>query len=360
MIKRVIKYIISIGGGTLGFFIYYVTKNLLQDIRPSYMSKNMFDIGLPTLFIILFAIIFYAVSPYLIRQFQKIANYVQNQILKMPLPELVTSIIAFIVSIVVAYLLSNPISKIPFVGIPLAVLMYIFLGYIGINVGRIRKDEITKFIQTKKINPKEKTNRKNINAMPKILDTSVVIDGRISDIIQTGFIEGKIVVPTFVLDELRYIADSADDLKRVKGRRGLDILNEIQNNANVTVDIDDTKIEDVEEVDIKLLKLAEKINGCVVTNDYNLNKVAQIQNIKILNINELSNAVKPRLVAGEKITLNVVKEGRDSAQGVGYLDDGTMIVVENGRKAVGTTTQVEVSSILQTPAGRMIFARIKK
>ena len=171
--------------------------------------------------------------------------------------------------------------------------------------------------------------------------------------------EGKIVIPTFVLDELRYIADSADDLKRIKGRRGLDILNEIQNNTNVVVEINDMKIDEVEEVDIKLLKLAEKINGCVVTNDYNLNKVAQIQNIKILNINELSNAVKPVLVSGEKITLNIVKEGKESSQGVGYLDDGTMIVVENGRKAVGTTTEVEVSSVLQTQAGRMIFARIK-
>lgn len=360
MIKRVIKYIISIGGATLGFFIYYVTQNLLQDIKPEYISKSVFDIGLPILFIISFAIIFYILSPYIIRQFQKIANYVQNQILKMPLPELITSIIAFIVSIVVAYLLSNPISKIPFIGIPLAVLIYIFLGYIGINVGRIRKDEISKYIQIKKITTKEKTNKKNIGASPKILDTSVIIDGRISDIIKTGFIEGKIVVPTFVLDELRYIADSADDLKRVRGRHGLDMLNEIQNTSKVVVEIDDTKIEDVEEVDIKLLRLAEKINGCVVTNDYNLNKVAQIQNIKILNINELSNAVKPRLVAGEKIILNIVKEGKDSAQGVGYLDDGTMIVVENGRKAVGTTTEVEVSSILQTPAGRMIFARIKK
>lgn len=359
MIRQAIRNLIAIFGATLGIFLYFLTGDMVVKIRPSYIPLTVFNIILPIIFVVLCAFIFYVLAPSMIVQAQKIANYLQNQILKMPLPELITSIIGFVVSIVVAYLLSNPVSKIPYVGIPLAIAIYIFLGYIGINVGRIRKDEIAKYFQIKKIQPKDKS-KKNLSAMPKILDTSVIIDGRIADIIFTGFIEGKIVIPTFVLDELRYIADSADDLKRAKGRRGLDILNEIQSNKNVTVEIDGTRIDEVEEVDIKLLKLAEKINGCVVTNDYNLNKVAQIQNIKILNINELSNAVKPRLVAGEKIELNIVKEGRDSAQGVGYLDDGTMIVVENGRKAVGTTTQVEVSSILQTPAGRMIFARIKK
>ena len=347
MIKKAIKYLIAVVGATFGIIFYILVKDFLKDIRPTNMSLRLFDIALAVIITVLFAIIFYFLAPFIIDKGQKIANYFQGQILKMPLPELITSIVGLVIGIVIAYLLSNPISKIPFAGIPISILLYVFLGYIGMNVGRLRKDE------------KEKSGKKSTGISNKILDTSVIIDGRIAEIISTGFLEGKIVIPTFVLDELRYIADSADDLKRVKGRRGLDILNEIQNNTNVAVEINDMKIDGVEEVDIKLLKLAEKINGCVVTNDYNLNKVAQIQNIKILNINELSNAVKPVLVSGEKITLNIVKEGKEYSQGIGYLDDGTMIVVENGRRAIGTTTEVEVSSVLQTQAGRMIFARIK-
>ena len=358
MIKKAIKYLIAVVGATFGIIFYILVKDFLKDVRPANMSLRLFDIALAVIITVLFAIIFYFLAPFIIDKGQKIANYFQGQILKMPLPELITSIVGLVIGIVIAYLLSNPISKIPFAGIPISILLYVFLGYIGMNVGRLRKDEISKYLQKRPFS-KEKSGKKSTGISNKILDTSVIIDGRIAEIISTGFLEGKIVIPTFVLDELRYIADSADDLKRIKGRRGLDILNEIQNNTNVVVEINDMKIDGVEEVDIKLLKLAEKINGCVVTNDYNLNKVAQIQNIKILNINELSNAVKPVLVSGEKITLNIVKEGKEYSQGIGYLDDGTMIVVENGRRAIGTTTEVEVSSVLQTQAGRMIFARIK-
>ena len=350
MIKKAIKYLIAVVGATFGIIFYILVKDFLKDVRPANMSLRLFDIGLAVIITVLFAIIFYFLAPFIIDKGQKIANYFQGQILKMPLPELITSIVGLVIGIVIAYLLSNPISKIPFAGIPISILLYVFLGYIGMNVGRLRKDEIAKYLQKRPFS-KEKSGKKSTGISNKILDTSVIIDGRIAEIISTGFLEGKIVIPTFVLDELRYIADSADDLKRVKGRRGLDILNEIQNNSNVAVEINDMKIDGVEEVDIKLLKLAEKINGCVVTNDYNLNKVAQIQNIKILNINELSNAVKPVLVSGEKITLNIVKEGKEYSQGIGYLDDGTMIVVENGRRAIGTTTEVEVSSVLQTQAG---------
>ncbi|EHL16628.1 hypothetical protein HMPREF9629_01175 [Peptoanaerobacter stomatis] len=290
---------------------------------------------------------------------QQIANYIQNEVSKIPLPEMITTIFGFIISIVIAYFVTSPIKAIPFVGIPLTIAIYIFLGYIGSNIGRIKKDEIAKYIHSKRISSREKINKKTVNAMPKILDTSVIIDGRIADIIDTGFIEGKVIIPTFVLEELRHIADSADDLKRVKGRRGLDIINEIQNKSNVTVEVNETKFDVEYEVDIKLLKLAEKLGGSVVTNDYNLNKVAQIQNVKVLNVNELSNAVKPQLVSGEQINVQIVKEGKENSQGVAYLDDGTMIVVENGKKFVGSSIEVEVTSVLQTPAGRMIFAKTK-
>ena len=194
---------------------------------------------------------------------------------------------------------------------------------------------------------------------PKVLDTSVIIDGRIADICRTGFIEGKLIIPKFVLNELQHIADSSDDLKRVRGRRGLDILNIIQKELDIEVQITEKDFDDIPEVDSKLLKLAQVMNGKVVTNDYNLNKVAQFQGVEVLNINELANAVKPVAIPGEEMVAQVVKEGKESNQGIAYLDDGTMIVVEGGKKHIGETINVLVTSVLQTSAGRMIFGKPK-
>lgn len=359
MIKKALRCFIALAGGSVGLLIYFLTyNNILSVFKPSYISKLFYDLAMITILFILFGLIFYFASPFIIRKSQQIANYIQNEISNIPLPEMIISVFGFIIGIIIAYILSNPVKEIPFVGIPITIALYIFLGYIGINIGKIKKDEIARYIQSKKIGIKEKNVKKTSSAMPKILDTSVIIDGRIAEIIETGFIEGKLVIPTFVLEELRHIADSSDDLKRVKGRRGLDILNQIQNNKNVVVEINETKFDSEYEVDIKLLKLAEKINAYVVTNDYNLNKVAQIQNVKVLNINELSNAVKPQMIAGEKLNIQIVKEGKENSQGVAYLDDGTMIVVENGKKFIGEYVDTEVTSVLQTPAGRMIFAKV--
>lgn len=191
----------------------------------------------------------------------------------------------------------------------------------------------------------------------KILDTSVIIDGRIADIATTGFVEGTLIVPQFVIGELQYIADSSDTLKRNRGRRGLDILKELQENKRIQVEIYDGDFEDVPEVDIKLIKLAELKNGIVVTNDYNLNKVCEVRNVPVLNINDLANAVKQIVIPGEEMVVTVIKEGKEQNQGVAYLEDGTMVVVEGGRKLISETLPVVVTSVLQTSAGRMIFAR---
>ena len=196
-------------------------------------------------------------------------------------------------------------------------------------------------------------------ARPKVLDTSVIIDGRIADICQTGMLEGQIIVPAFVLAELRHIADSADSLKRNRGRRGLDILNRMQKEQNIPIKVVDTDYEDIAEVDAKLIKLAYDMGGVVVTNDYNLNKVAGVQRVPVFNINELANALKPVVLPGEEMTVNIVKEGKEVGQGVGYLNDGTMIVVDGGRRFVGEDVDVIVTSALQTAAGRLIFAQLK-
>ncbi len=196
------------------------------------------------------------------------------------------------------------------------------------------------------------------NGSSKLLDTSVIIDGRIKDLCATGFIEGPLVVPLFVLNELQIISDSADAMKRNRGRRGLDILKEMQDAKMVTIEIVEDDYDDLQEVDSKLMRLALEKQWKLMTNDFNLNKVARVQGIKVLNLNELANVLKPVLIAGEWIRVQVMKEGKEVQQGVAYLDDGTMIVVEDGRPYVGQEVEVMVTSILQTSAGRMIFARV--
>ena len=194
----------------------------------------------------------------------------------------------------------------------------------------------------------------------KLLDTSVIIDGRIADLCETGFIEGTLVVPQFILLELQHISDSSDGLKRARGRRGLDILNGMQKMTNIKIDIVEDDFPHVKEVDTKLVELAKKIDAKVLTNDLNLNKVAGLQGVKVLNINELCNALKPVVLPGETLRVFVLKEGKEAGQGIAYLDDGTMVVVDHAKRAIGKNVDVLVTSVLQTSAGRMIFTRLKE
>lgn len=240
----------------------------------------------------------------------------------------------------------------------LSVAVYVLFGYLGTTIGVKRWRELS-FSWVKKLqlqNDKSSDGAASI----KVLDTSVIIDGRIFDLCETGFMEGTLVIPNFVLKELRHISDSADALKRNRGRRGLDVLARIQKELDIPVIIDEQDFDDTDEVDVKLLKLAKLRGGCVVTNDYNLNKVADVSGMKVLNINDLANALKPVVLPGEEMLVHIVKEGKEANQGVAYLDDGTMIVVENGRKSIAETVWVMVTSVLQTSAGRMIFAKLKE
>lgn len=193
----------------------------------------------------------------------------------------------------------------------------------------------------------------------RVLDTSVIIDGRIADISETGFLEGNLIVPRFVLDELQHIADSPDSMKRSRGRRGLDVLNRMQRGAGINIEIMDQDFPKLKGVDAKLVALAKKLNAKIVTNDFNLNKVAELQGIKILNVNELANALKPVVLPGETMAVKIIKEGKEQGQGVAYLDDGTMIIVDHAQKHQGANVEVLVTSVLQTTAGRMIFSELK-
>jgi uncharacterized protein YacL len=230
-------------------------------------------------------------------------------------------------------------------------LLIVFLVYMGIVIGT-RKGE---WFEPARIIAAFKDSTKLHQY--KVLDTSVIIDGRIADICETGFLEGTLVVPQFVLRELQQVADSSDSLKRNRGRRGLDILAKIQKMSGVSVQIVETDFPDLREVDLKLIELARRMNGKIVTNDFNLNKVAQLRGVPVLNINELTNSLKPVVLPGEVLRVFVIKEGKEPGQGVAYLDDGTMVVVDQGKKAIGKTIEVTVTSVLQTTAGKMIFCR---
>jgi uncharacterized protein YacL len=237
----------------------------------------------------------------------------------------------------------------------LALVMHVVLTlifcYFGMTLAIRGKDEFNLII------PYVKFTRQDQRDDVTILDTSVIIDGRIIDLCETKFIGGRFIVPRFILRELQQIADSSDSLKRNRGRRGLDILNKMQKNHNMDVKIHEEDFPETHEADAKLVKLAKLLNARVFTNDYNLNKVAELQNVQVLNINELSNALKPVMLPGEEVDVKVVKEGKEHNQGIGYLDDGTMIVVEGGRSLIGQRKKVAVTSVLQTSAGRMIFAK---
>lgn len=194
----------------------------------------------------------------------------------------------------------------------------------------------------------------------KILDTSVIIDGRIADVAEAGFISGDMIIPKFIIKELQYIADSSDSLKRVRGRRGLDVLKRMQKEIpNVNVRITNHDFPNIREADLKLVELASKLQGVIITNDFNLNKVAGLQNVKVMNLNQLSNALKPVVLPGETMRILVVKEGKEDNQGVGYLEDGTMVVVDEAKRYLGNEIEVSVTSVLQTPTGRMIFSKVR-
>ena len=230
-------------------------------------------------------------------------------------------------------------------------LMVVFLGYMGLVIGATKGEwfEPARIIAAFRDSSREQHY--------KILDTSVIIDGRIADICETGFLDGTLVAPQFVLRELQQVADSSDALKRNRGRRGLDVLQKIQKMSNVSVQIVETDFPDIREVDLKLIELARRMSGKIVTNDFNLNKVAQLRGVPVLNINELANSLKPVVLPGETMKVFVIKEGKEAGQGVAYLDDGTMVVVDQAKKALGKTIEVSVTSVLQTTAGKMIFCR---
>ena len=275
--------------------------------------------------------------------------------------EKVALFIGLVSGLLITVLLGELLIPIPKIGWLLTVFVLVVATYLCI-AGTLSMKDTFSFVRDTAADGSYDSHAADVTSTQiKILDTNVIIDGRVADVCRTGFIEGTIYVPGFVLDELQHIADSSDSLKRARGRRGLDILNQMRSELSLLVRSLDTKAEfgPHEEVDSKLVKLAKKLGGAIVTNDFNLNKVAELQGVPVLNINELANALKPVVLPGEEMSVAVIKEGKEMSQGIGYLDDGTMIVIEGARRRIGETLDVVVSSVLQTVAGKMIFAQIK-
>lgn len=361
--SKIFKVLFTLIGALFGIFIV----SLLSDMKfvKGIGSQKVVTV-ISVIIILLFALIFFILSPKAFKSLEDLLAFWERQIQTKSFTEVILGAVGLILGLIIAFLISQPIYKIPipYVGSVISILLYGMLGYLGLNIGMSNKDTFSEkikdltFLAAKRTN-KPKENIKIREGIPKILDTSVIIDGRILDIVKIGFIEGPLVVPVFVLEELQHIADSADALKRNRGRRGLDTVAGIQELKNVEVIIYKGKIEEIPEVDSKLLKLASDLGGKVVTNDYNLNKVAKVQDLDVLNVNELANAVKPLYLPGEEMKILIVKEGKEQNQGLGYLDDGTMIVVENGKDYIGESVYVVVTSALQTSAGKMIFAKLK-
>jgi len=258
-----------------------------------------------------------------------------------------------IVGLVIGALLTYPLSFLYSKITTLPLLVTLACGIIGLALAIIRKEDIIMIFTGI---PKMKLLRGQ-NNIAKILDTSSIVDGRIADICKTGFVEGDMIIPRFVLKELQQVADSQDPLKRSRGRRGLDILNKMRKEKKVNIRIVERDFIEIRDVDAKLIKMAKVMGAKVITNDYNLNKIAELEGVEVLNINELANSLKPYVLPGEELRVQIIREGKESDQGVGYLDDGTMVVVEGGKKYINVVIDTIVTSVLQTPAGRMIFAK---
>lgn len=359
MLRKIVHVFFLITGGTLGFL--YIP-SLLQFFNLTDINWLMS----PYFGLVLGAIIFFILSYFLADYIVGFFKWIEEGLVKIPVVDLFFGTIGLILGLLVAYLINIPLQdmSLMFVSEIIPLFLTIIIGYLGFQVGFRRREE---FMNILNLPRKEKVKKQAADAeeadqdglKPKILDTSVIIDGRIADICQTKFLEGKVIIPQFILEELQHIADSSDVLKRNRGRRGLDILNRIQKELDVKVEIYERDFEEIQEVDSKLVKLAKTINGIVVTNDFNLNKVCDFQGVQVLNINDLANAVKPVVLPGEELVVQVIKDGKEQRQGIAYLDDGTMIVVEDGRDYIGKTIEVLITSVLQTSAGRMIFAKPK-
>lgn len=385
MIRKIYSLIIIFVFALTGLIIFdyywpYISEYLGYDLQ----GHGLFGIALAnivsgTMGIIVFGGLGAMIAPSITNYILSISERLAVALSRIPTSDVLVMIFGVGLGLIIANLIGSPFSHLPFIGPYVPIIFSLLLSVVGAKVALRKHTDIVDFFVRMRGShgnmpapapapemPEIKPEPNGLKAGPlgdrlysnnKLLDTSVIIDGRVMDIMAAGFLDGMVVVPNFVLDELQKLSDSSDSMKRAKGRRGLDLVQDLQHSYGKQVLIVDYDFDDLNDVDSKLVRLAKQTDSSIMTNDFNLNKVAEIQGIKVLNINELANAIKPVVISGEEMSVYLVKEGKEPGQAVAYLDDGTMIVVENGRRFVGSSIEVTVTSVLQTAAGRMIFAR---
>ena len=364
MPEKILRAIFVLLFTVLGIVLSRQGETVLALLLPnSVLTETILGITFMSLAAMLFGGIFGAIigsfiSPYLIKSLFMFTSTVEKSLSAMSTQDLIAGTLGLFLGLIIANLVGLAFGSVPYIGPYVSVALSIILGYLGMHLVVSKKSELAGWLHLHAEGSFDKKKNKDHHT-GKLLDTNVIIDGRVADIYRSGFLEGPIIVPVFVLEELQKIADSSDILKRNRGRRGLDILNHMRKNSKDDVIIVTNDFEDISEVDYKLVKLAREKNYKIVTNDYNLNKVAELQGVAVLNINDLAIAVKPAVIPGEQIFVQLVKSGKEEGQGVAYLEDGTMIVVENGSQCIGKEVPVIITSVLQTSAGKMIFAKLE-
>jgi len=357
-LRRIFKIVIVLSGAVLGVSLVDLLFNQLADLKlfnavealPPWLSSLIYLAAA-----VICGLLAFSFSEKILNAVTRLNRRIQS----MPTRQLVSTILGFIVGLIIAFLLRYLVLLIPtpWAVAPITVLLYIALGFMGASFGHNKLADTLPgelFRRSGELSLREGRRRHSA----KVVDTSTIIDGRIYDVLETGFLEGPIIIPTFVLTELQHVSDSADDLKRARGRRGLDIVARMQKDLQrINIEILSRDYPDIAATDDKLLALAKELGAKIITNDFNLNKVASVQGIEVLNINVLANAVKQVTLPGEQMTVRVIREGKEAGQGVAFMADGTMIVIEGAQGDVGSQLTIEVTSSLQTPAGRMVFAR---
>ncbi len=357
---RVIGLFLSLTFGALAAWVAAIaSRPYIQGItgRENWRPFTGFETTYAIIFPAIGFIIGFTIASFIYRQAVELAREVLSDLSRMPGRDKAAIVLGIFIGLGMTTLLGMLLLRIPGYGSQLTVLVGMICVYLGVFITLSMKEELYFFFPNLSAHADAAT-PSGPRLQPKLLDTNVIIDGRIADIARAGFIEGPIYVPGFVLEELHLIADSSDSLKRNRGRRGLDILNAMQQETDLQITVYNqyqTPMRNSEPVDAKLVILAKELDGAIVTNDFNLNKVAQLQGIRVLNVNELANAVKPVVLPGEELLVTIVREGKEPDQGVAYLDDGTMVVVEHGKERIGETLRLNVTSVLQTVAGKMIF-----
>ena len=380
LMKIALRFLMTLVGGIAG---YQIALTLLR-VQPAWFT-NVPHPNMWTAFCILFfAVLGFMVTPFVWWVLKKIGLLFENMLQNVSVPDISVAVMGLIVSLLLANLLAIPFRDISVIGFYIAIALNILFAFVGIRAFLKRRDDIWGLVfntvgfrgkfsaRRGKTKSSEKdaeevgyvdfTTPVGMAASKKVLDTSALIDGRILDIANTGFLEGTLVLPRFVLTELQGVADSSDPARRARGRKGLNVVSELQKNGGMVVQIEDTTMRELkrDKVDEALVELCKKMDAKIVTTDFNLNQISRIEGIDVLNVNELANSLKPQFLPGEQVRIDIIRPGKERGQGIGYLEDGTMLVVEDGEGSIGETADITITSMLQTAAGRMVFGKLKR